>query len=308
MKYPLKQTYAGGHDQLRRRSSTTRSTGTTTAKQKAPVTEIALAFNELLPIIPICGAASETTRSTTRSVSAGWPADGDGIYKNPGRQLRHDTTHPRSSSLMNVDSAQGLTPQRPDSDRGRSARSALFLIALASERATADRGPRRGFRRSDARAQRAADRRRAGRRRRRSPARSGRRAREGVRRARRQRGGDLRRRRHRPRRRRDADAPSRAVRDRGREVRQARVLREAAGAHARGRRGDGARVRRRGRDARGRARRALLQGVPAREADARRRHPRPRRRSRRSCAATSRSDRRASGISTPRRAAGSCSI
>src|SRR5436190_1172399 len=52
------------------------------SKQKAAVTKLALAFNELLPIIPLWQRFGNNPINDKKRV-AGWPADGDPIYKNP---------------------------------------------------------------------------------------------------------------------------------------------------------------------------------------------------------------------------------
>jgi peptide/nickel transport system substrate-binding protein len=83
MKYPLKQTLPStgrqiDFDELINRTGD----GTDEARQKAAVTELALAFNELLPIIPLWQRFGNNPINDVKRV-AGWPADGDGIYKNP---------------------------------------------------------------------------------------------------------------------------------------------------------------------------------------------------------------------------------
>jgi peptide/nickel transport system substrate-binding protein len=83
MKYPLKQKLPStgkeiDFDELINRTGD----GTDEAKQKAAVTELALAFNELLPIIPLWQRFGNNPINDKKRV-AGWPADGDGIYKNP---------------------------------------------------------------------------------------------------------------------------------------------------------------------------------------------------------------------------------
>ena len=83
MKYPLKQKLPStgkdiDFDELINRTGD----GTDEAKQKAAVTELALAFNELLPIIPLWQRFGNNPINDKKRV-AGWPPDGDGIYKNP---------------------------------------------------------------------------------------------------------------------------------------------------------------------------------------------------------------------------------
>jgi peptide/nickel transport system substrate-binding protein len=51
------------------------------APQKAAVTKMALAFNELLPIIPIWEKLGDNPVNEGKRVT-GWPADGDPLYKN----------------------------------------------------------------------------------------------------------------------------------------------------------------------------------------------------------------------------------
>jgi peptide/nickel transport system substrate-binding protein len=83
MKYPLKQTLPStgrqiDFDELINRTGD----GTDEAKQKTAVTELALAFNELLPIIPLWQRFGNNPINDKKRV-AGWPAESDGIYKNP---------------------------------------------------------------------------------------------------------------------------------------------------------------------------------------------------------------------------------
>ena len=56
--------------------------GTDETRQKAAVTELALAFNELLPIIPLWQRFGNNPINDKKRVT-GWPAESDGIYKNP---------------------------------------------------------------------------------------------------------------------------------------------------------------------------------------------------------------------------------
>ena len=83
LKYPLKQKLPStgkdiDFDEMINRTGD----GTDEAKQKTAVTELALAFNELLPIIPLWQRFGNNPINDVKRV-AGWPADGDGIYKNP---------------------------------------------------------------------------------------------------------------------------------------------------------------------------------------------------------------------------------
>jgi peptide/nickel transport system substrate-binding protein len=83
MKYPLKQTLPStgrqiDFDELINRTGD----GTDETRQKAAVTEIALAFNELLPIIPLWQRFGNNPINDVKRVT-GWPAESDGIYKNP---------------------------------------------------------------------------------------------------------------------------------------------------------------------------------------------------------------------------------
>jgi len=82
MKYPLKQKLASGEtvdlDDLINQTGD----GLDESKQKAAVTKLALAFNELLPIIPLWQRFGNNPINDKKRV-AGWPADGDPIYKNP---------------------------------------------------------------------------------------------------------------------------------------------------------------------------------------------------------------------------------
>ena len=82
MKYPLTQTYSGGtinfdtvlDDAI---------TGYDTAKQKDPITKLSLAFNELLPIIPIYERLNNNPVNDKARVT-GWKPDGDPIYTQGG--------------------------------------------------------------------------------------------------------------------------------------------------------------------------------------------------------------------------------
>ncbi len=82
MKYPLKQKLASGKEINFDELINATGDGTDEAKQKAAVTELALAFNELLPVIPLWQRFGNNPINDKKRV-AGWPADGDGIYKNP---------------------------------------------------------------------------------------------------------------------------------------------------------------------------------------------------------------------------------
>jgi peptide/nickel transport system substrate-binding protein len=77
MKYPLKQGNVD-FDALIVKTGE----GFDTNAQKAPVTEIALAFNDLLPVVPLWERYGNNPVNVTKRVK-GWPADTDGIYKNP---------------------------------------------------------------------------------------------------------------------------------------------------------------------------------------------------------------------------------
>lgn len=82
MKYPLTQTYSGGSinfDTLLDDAIT----GYDTAKQKDPVTKLSLAFNELLPIIPIYERLNNNPVNEKARV-AGWKPEGDPIYTQGG--------------------------------------------------------------------------------------------------------------------------------------------------------------------------------------------------------------------------------
>jgi peptide/nickel transport system substrate-binding protein len=78
MKYPLTQQYSGGtinFDTLLDDAIA----GFDIAKQKEPITKLTLAFNELLPCIPIYERLNNNPINDKARVS-GWPADGDKIY------------------------------------------------------------------------------------------------------------------------------------------------------------------------------------------------------------------------------------
>ena len=83
MHYPLKQKLPSTGKDIDLDDMINRTgDGTDEGKQKAAVTELALAFNELLPIIPLWQRFGNNPINDKKRV-AGWPADGDGIYKNP---------------------------------------------------------------------------------------------------------------------------------------------------------------------------------------------------------------------------------
>jgi len=81
MKYPLKQTtdVAGAVDLNALIDEM--GAGFDTNAQKATVTKMALAFNELLPIIPLAERFGNNPLNEKARV-AGWKADGDKVYKN----------------------------------------------------------------------------------------------------------------------------------------------------------------------------------------------------------------------------------
>jgi peptide/nickel transport system substrate-binding protein len=77
MKYPLKQgdvDFAALITQM--------GDGFDTTKQKDPVTKAALAFNDLLPVIPLWERYGNNPVNDKKRVT-GWKADSDPIYKNP---------------------------------------------------------------------------------------------------------------------------------------------------------------------------------------------------------------------------------
>jgi peptide/nickel transport system substrate-binding protein len=77
MKYPLKQGNTDFDAIINKMGD-----GFDTGAQKAPVTEAALAFNDLLPVIPLWERYGNNPVNTTKRVK-GWPADSDAVYKNP---------------------------------------------------------------------------------------------------------------------------------------------------------------------------------------------------------------------------------
>jgi peptide/nickel transport system substrate-binding protein len=77
MKYPLKQgdvDFAALITQM--------GEGFDTAKQKDPVTKAALAFNDLLPVVPLWERYGNNPVNDKKRVT-GWKPDNDPIYKNP---------------------------------------------------------------------------------------------------------------------------------------------------------------------------------------------------------------------------------
>jgi peptide/nickel transport system substrate-binding protein len=82
MKYPLTQTYSGGSINFDTVLDDA-ITGYDTSKQKDPITKIALAFNELLPIIPIYERLNNNPVNDKVRVT-GWKPEGDPIYTQGG--------------------------------------------------------------------------------------------------------------------------------------------------------------------------------------------------------------------------------
>jgi peptide/nickel transport system substrate-binding protein len=78
MKYPLTQTYSGGSINFDTGLDDAVA-GFDTAKQKDPITKLALAFNELLPCIPIYERLGNNPVNDKARVT-GWPPDSDKIY------------------------------------------------------------------------------------------------------------------------------------------------------------------------------------------------------------------------------------
>ena len=76
MHYPLKQGTLDFEALINQMGS-----GFDTNKQKEPVTAAALAFNDLLPVIPLWERYGNNPVNDKKRVK-GWPADGDPIYKN----------------------------------------------------------------------------------------------------------------------------------------------------------------------------------------------------------------------------------
>jgi len=81
MKYPLKQ----GSVDLESLINQT-ADGFDTNKQKDPVTQLAIAYNDLLPNIPLWERYGNNPVNIKKRVT-GWPADGDPVYKNGGGDL-----------------------------------------------------------------------------------------------------------------------------------------------------------------------------------------------------------------------------
>jgi peptide/nickel transport system substrate-binding protein len=82
MKYPLTQTYSGGSINFDTVLDDA-ITGYDTAKQKDPITKLSLAFNELLPIIPIYERLNNNPVNEKARVT-GWKPEGDPIYQQGG--------------------------------------------------------------------------------------------------------------------------------------------------------------------------------------------------------------------------------
>lgn len=82
MKYPLTQTYSGGQINFDTVLDDAIA-GFDTAKQKDPITKIALAFNDLLPCIPIFERLNNNPINDKARVT-GWKPDGDPIYNQGG--------------------------------------------------------------------------------------------------------------------------------------------------------------------------------------------------------------------------------
>lgn len=81
MKYPMKQKLKSGEEIDFQELINQTADGFDTGKQKAPITKIALAFNELLPIIPIWERLGNNPVNTKARVT-GWKPEADPIYKN----------------------------------------------------------------------------------------------------------------------------------------------------------------------------------------------------------------------------------
>jgi peptide/nickel transport system substrate-binding protein len=77
MKYPLKQGNTDFDALIVKMGD-----GFDTTAQKAPVTEATLAFNDLLPVIPLWERYGNNPVNDKKRV-AGWKPDGDPVYKNP---------------------------------------------------------------------------------------------------------------------------------------------------------------------------------------------------------------------------------
>lgn len=81
MAYPLKQKLASGKEVDLDALTNKIADGFDSEKQKPAVTELALAFNELLPIIPLWERKGNNPVNTKTRVT-GWKPEGDPIYKN----------------------------------------------------------------------------------------------------------------------------------------------------------------------------------------------------------------------------------
>jgi peptide/nickel transport system substrate-binding protein len=77
MKYPLKQGNTDFDALIVKMGD-----GFDTTAQKVPVTEAALAFNDLLPVVPLWERYGNNPVNDKKRVK-GWKADGDPVYKNP---------------------------------------------------------------------------------------------------------------------------------------------------------------------------------------------------------------------------------
>src|SRR2546430_1915932 len=77
MKYPLKQGNTDFDALINKMGD-----GFDTNAQKAPITETALAFNDLLPVVPLWERYGNNPVNDKRRVT-GWKPDGDPVYKNP---------------------------------------------------------------------------------------------------------------------------------------------------------------------------------------------------------------------------------
>ena len=77
MKYPLKQGNTDFDALINKMGD-----GFDTNAQKAPVTEASLAFNDLLPVIPLWERYGNNPVNDKKRVT-GWKPDGDPVYKNP---------------------------------------------------------------------------------------------------------------------------------------------------------------------------------------------------------------------------------
>jgi peptide/nickel transport system substrate-binding protein len=77
MKYPLKQGNTDFDALIIKMGD-----GFDTTAQKGPVTEAALAFNDLLPVIPLWERYGNNPVNDKKRVK-GWKPDGDPVYKNP---------------------------------------------------------------------------------------------------------------------------------------------------------------------------------------------------------------------------------